>query len=134
MNLKKILLAPIGLALSTVGCTSTYYMGATSFNYGLSYKMTNVTIGGQTIGQGGGGMATVPIKVGIQDMVWSDAHTGEVHKAKNQIIITKKQLKGKKYIAAHVYQGDIVEITTSNDWPSPTERGEQIIKERNKSQ
>lgn len=133
MNLKKILLVPIGLALSTVGCASTYNMGATAFHYDLSYDLYMVKLNGEEIGLGGGGMATVPIKVGVQEMSWKDSRTGEVHRPKNQVVITKEQLKDKKYLAAHIYPEDKVEISTSIDWPRPTDEGRKILKNmRNK--
>jgi len=51
-----------------------------------------------------------------------------------QVIITRAQLKAKKYLAAHIYLDNTVEIITSNDWPSPTEKGEkwleQLIQEK----
>ncbi|MNI86938.1 hypothetical protein D3C73_1440790 [compost metagenome] len=68
-------------------------------------------------------MNTSPVKIGPQTITWKDAKTGEIHSAKNQVIITKEQLKGKKYLAAHLYPDDTVEVTTSNNWPNPTEKG-----------
>ncbi len=56
-------------------------------------------------------------------MTWKDTNTGELHTAKNQLTIVKEQLKGKKYLALHMYPDDTVEITTSNDLPDPTQKG-----------
>ena len=129
MSLKKILLFPVSLMLSAAGCASigpnaTYYMGTTSFNYSLDYTSYDVTLNGHEIGAGfGGGMSSEPVKLGPQTITWKDANTGEVHTSKNTVIITKEQLKGKKYLAAHLYPDDTVEIITSNNWPDPTEKG-----------
>jgi len=71
----------------------------------------------------GGGISTIPIKLGLQKITWKDANTGELHTAKNQVVITKEQVKGMKYLAAHLYPDDTVEITTANMIPDPTERG-----------
>ncbi|KHF76497.1 hypothetical protein PJ15_3253 [Acinetobacter sp. neg1] len=64
-----------------------------------------------------------PIKVGSQIVTWKDTNTGEIHKAANQLLIDKEQLKGKKYLALHIYPDDTVEVTTSNDLPDPTQKG-----------
>ncbi|MFX5100644.1 hypothetical protein ABTB97_21220, partial [Acinetobacter baumannii] len=56
-----------------------------------------------------------------------NASTGEKHTAKNQVTITKEQLKGKKYLAVHLYPDDTVEITISNNWPMPTEKGLSLL-------
>ena len=129
MVLKKILLLPLSLMLSMAGCASfgpnaTYYMGTTSFNYNPAYTSYDVTLNGYEIGAGfGGGMSSEPVKLGPQTITWKDANTGEVHTSKNIVIITKEQVKGKKYLAAHLYPDDTVEISTSNDWPEPIQKG-----------
>ena len=128
MNLKKLFLLPISLVFSAAGCAgigpnATYYMGTTSFHYDPSYSPYMVKLNGSEIGGGGGGMNTSPVKIGPQTITWKDAKTGEVHSAKNQVNITREQLKGKKYLAAHLYPDDTVEITTSNNWPNATEMG-----------
>ncbi|MFI8145595.1 hypothetical protein [Acinetobacter sp. ABJ_C5_2] len=129
MSLKKILLLPISLMLSMAGCAgigpnATYDMATTSFNYDPSYNSYMVKMNGSVIGGGfGNATLTSSIKVGEQVITWKDANTGEKHAAKNQVIITKEQLKGKKYLAAHLYPDDTVEIITSNNWPDPTEKG-----------
>ncbi len=127
MNIKKLLL-PISLVFSIAGCAgigpnATYHIGTTSFHYDPSYNAYMVRLNGHEIGGGGGGMNTSPVKIGPQTITWKDAKTGEIHSAKNQVIITKEQLKGKKYLAAHLYPDDTVEVTTSNNWPNPTEKG-----------
>ena len=129
MSLKKILLLPVSLMLSMAGCAgigpnASYYMATTSFNYDPSYNSYMVKMNNSVIG-GGFGNATLTdsINVGEQIITWKDANTGEKHTAKNQVTITKEQLKGKKYLAVHLYPDDTVEITTSNNWPTPTEKG-----------
>ena len=128
MNLKKLLLLPIGLIVSAAGCAgigpnATYYMGTTSFHYDPSYSPYMVKLNGIEIGGGGGGMNTSAVKLGPQDIKWKDAKTGEIHTAKNQVTLTKDDLKGMKYLAVHLYPDDTVEITTSNAWPDSTEKG-----------
>ena len=72
MGLKKLLLLPVGLALSIAGCAgigpnATYYMATTSFKYDPSYVSYMVLINGQEMGAGfGGGISTIPIKLGPQ--------------------------------------------------------------------
>jgi len=129
MNLKKLLLIPISLVFSAAGCAgigpnTTYDIATTSFNYDPTYSDYMLKLNGQEIGGGfGGAMSTNSIKTGPQVITWKDAKTGNPHSAKNQVIITKEQLKGKKYLAAHIYPDDTVEVTTSNNWPNPTEKG-----------
>ena len=124
---KKLILISV-IIFALIGCTSigpnaTYYMGTTSFHYDPSYSPYMVKLNGSEIGGGGGGMNTSPVKIGPQTITWKDAKTGEIHSAKNQVVITKEQLKGKKYLAAHIYPDDTVEVTTSNNWPNPTVKG-----------
>ena len=124
---KKLILISV-IIFALIGCTSigpnaTYYMGTTSFHYDPSYSPYMVKLNGSEIGGGGGGMNTSPVKIGPQTITWKDAKTGEIHSAKNQVIITKEQLKGNKYLAAHLYPDDTVEVTTSNNWPNPTVKG-----------
>lgn len=125
---KKEILIPV-LIFALIGCASigpntTYYMATTSFKYDPTYVSYMVELNSHEIGAGfGSGMSTSPVKIGPQIITWKDAKTGEIHSAKNQVIITKEQLKGKKYLAAHLYPDDTVEITTSNNWPNPTEKG-----------
>ena len=126
MNLKKLLLLPIGLIVSAAGCAgigpnATYYMGTTSFHYDPSYSPYMVKLNGIEIG--GGGMNTSAVKLGPQDIKWKDAKTGEIHTAKNQVTLTKNELKGMKYLAVHLYPDDTIEFTTSNAWPDSTEKG-----------
>ncbi|AZC06507.1 MULTISPECIES: hypothetical protein [Acinetobacter] len=123
----------LGLIFSLVGCVSlgpnaTYYMGTTSFNYDPSYNSYMVKMNGSEIGGGfGNATLTSSIKVGEQVITWKNASTGEKHTAKNQVTITKEQLKGKKYLAVHLYPDDTVEITISNNWPMPTEKGLSLL-------
>jgi hypothetical protein len=139
MKLKKFLLLPIGLVLGIAGCAnmpfSTYHMATTSFNYDPRYGSYDVEANGVTIGGGyGGGIFTSPIKVGPQIITWKDAATGQRHKLTNEVMIHRDQLKGKNYIAFHLYPDDTVEVTTSNHWPRPTEKGEAWLEQLEKEQ
>ncbi|MDV4265324.1 hypothetical protein ACG9XY_15355 [Acinetobacter seifertii] len=127
------LLRIFGLIFSLVGCVSlgpnaTYDMATTSFNYDPSYNSYMVKMNNSVIGGGfGNATLTSSIKVGEQVITWKNANTGEKHTANNQVILTKEQLKGKKYLAVHIYPDDTVEITISNNWPIPTEKGLSIL-------
>ncbi|OTG82513.1 hypothetical protein B9T31_14550 [Acinetobacter sp. ANC 4558] len=129
MSLKKRLLLPVSLALSIAGCAgigpnATYYMATTSFNYDPRYSDYMLKVNGQEIGGGfGGAISTNSIKLGPQKITWKDANTGELHTAKNELVIKREQLKGKKYLALHIYPDDTVEIVTSMNWPDETEKG-----------
>ncbi|MBJ8483491.1 hypothetical protein [Acinetobacter vivianii] len=129
MKFKKVFIVFIILSLVITGCAgigpnATYYMGATSFNYDPRYTSYMVTLNDSRIGgEFGSGTNVAPIKVGSQIITWKDTNTGEVHKSKNKVIITKEQLKGKKYLAAHLYPDNTVEIITSNELPDPTDKG-----------
>ena len=129
MKFKKIFLLPISLLLSTVGCAgiwpnATYYMATTSFHYDPNYNAYMVKLNGHEIGGGfGGGLNTSPVKLGPQIVTWEESNSDRMHQAKNQVILTKEDLKGMKYLAAHLYPDDTIEITTSNNWPDPTEKG-----------
>ncbi|MCH7351492.1 hypothetical protein MMP61_09555 [Acinetobacter sp. NIPH 1958] len=127
MDHKKGILILI-LIFGLIGCTSiganaTYDIGTTSVNYNPSYNTYDVKLNNHIIGGAISSINTSSVKVGTQTVTWKDAKTGELHSAKNQVIITKEQLKGKKYLAAHLYPNDTVEITTSNNWPNPTKKG-----------
>ncbi|EHU2136316.1 MULTISPECIES: hypothetical protein [Acinetobacter] len=129
MSLKKILLFPVSLMLSAAGCAgigpnATYNIAATSFNYDPSYTSYMVKLNGSEIGGGfGGGTNTASVKIGPQIVTWGETNSKKKHVAKNQVILTKEQLKGKKYLAVHIYPDDTVEISTSNDWPNPIKKG-----------
>ncbi|MBO1279888.1 hypothetical protein [Acinetobacter nosocomialis] len=118
---------------SLVGCVSfgpnsTYYMSTTSFQYFNSYHVYMTEINGEEIGGGfGGGMNTSPVKIGSQVITWGEANSKKKHVAKNQVILTREQLKGKKYLAVHIYPDETVEITISNNWPMPTEKGLSLL-------
>ncbi|MCH7335473.1 hypothetical protein [Acinetobacter sp. NIPH 2699] len=129
MNFKKLaallVAVPVGLAGCVgVGPNATYSMGTTSFNYDPSYNPYMIELNGYTIG-GGFGKSTMvsPIKVGLQKVVWGESNSYKMHEAKNQLVISKEQLKGKKYLALHIYPDDTVEVTTSDSLPDPTEKG-----------
>lgn len=140
MNLKKLLSFPFILFLFTAGCLSIgpnakYYIGTTSVNYNPNYNTYDVKLNNHIIGGAIGSMNTTAVKIGLQDVTWKDAKTGELHKAKNQVFLNKKDIKGKKYLVVHLYPDDTIEITTSLNWPVQTEKGlkwrEKIIRMHN---
>ncbi|ENW78755.1 hypothetical protein F909_03717 [Acinetobacter sp. ANC 3929] len=139
MNLKKLVLLPISLVFSAAGCAgigpnATYNMGTVSFNYNPTYASYMVKLNGTEIGGGyGRSMNTSPVKVGTQIVTWRDAKTGQVHNAKNEVSLTKEDLKGMKYLAVHLYPDDSIEITTSNNWPNPTTKGDAWYDRLNKN-
>lgn len=92
MSLKKFLLLPISLAFSAAGCAgigpnATYYMGTTSVNYNPSYNTYDVKLNNHIIGGALGSMNTSPVILGLQNVTWKDAKTGELHTAKNQVFL-----------------------------------------------
>jgi len=116
------------LIFELIGCTSigvnaTYDIGTTSVNYNPSYNTYDVKLNNHIIGGAISSMNTSSVKAGPQTVTWKDAKTGELHSAKNQVIISREQLKGMRYLTAHLYPDDTAEITTSNNWPNPTEKG-----------
>ena len=124
---KKLILISV-IIFALIGCTSigpnaTYYMGTTSFHYDPSYSPYMVKLNGSEIGGGGGGMNTSPVKIGLQEIRWEESNSYKLHQAQNQVTLTKEDLNGMKYLAVHLYPDDTVEITTSNNWPNPTEKG-----------
>jgi hypothetical protein len=129
MTFKKVFALLTAIPLSLAGCAgigpnATYNMATTSFSYDLRYNPYMIELNGHTIA-GGFGKSTMvsPIKTGLQKVSWGESNSYKMHEAKNQLIITKEQLKGKKYLALHIYPDDTVEVTTSNDLPDPTEKG-----------
>lgn len=139
MNIKKLLLLPISLVFSAAGCAgigpnANYYMGTVSFNYNPAYASYMVKLNGTEIGGGyGRSMNTSPVKVGTQIVTWRDAKTGQTHNAKNEVSLTKEDIKGMKYLAVHLYPDDSIEITTSNNWPNPTAKGDAWYDRLNKN-
>ncbi|MDV2488062.1 hypothetical protein [Acinetobacter johnsonii] len=128
MNIKKLILLPISLVFSAAGCAgigpnATYYMGTTSANYNPTYNTYDVKLNNHIIGGAIGSMNTSAVKIGLQDVTWKDAKTGELHKSKNQVILNKNDIKDKKYLVVHLYPDDTIEIITSLNWPVPTEKG-----------
>lgn len=129
MKFKKLFIVLIILPLVLVGCVgigqnTTYNMVTTSFHYDDSYHAYQIELNGQRIGGGDGkSVITSPIKVGLQKVVWGESNSYKMHESKNQLVITKEQLKGKKYLALHIYPDDTVEVTTSNELPDPTDKG-----------
>ena len=95
------LLLIFSLIFSLVGCVSlgsnaTYDMATTSFNYDPSYTSYMVELNGSEIGGGfGGGTNTSSVKIGPQIVTWGETNSKRKHVAKNQVLLTKEQLKGK---------------------------------------
>ena len=127
MSLKKILLLPISLMMSAAGCAgigpnATYYMGTTSFQYFTSYHAYMTELNGEEIGGGfGGGMNTSPVKIGSKVITWGETNSKRKHVEESNCSY-KRTIKREKYLAVHIYPDETVEITTSNDWPKPTEK------------
>lgn len=125
---KKGILIPV-IIFALIGCASigpnaTYYMGIVSFNYNPAYASCMVKLNGTEIGGGyGRSMNTSPVKVGTQIVTWRDAKTGQVHNATNEVSLVKEDINGMKYLAVHLYPDDSIEISTSNNWPNPTVKG-----------
>lgn len=133
MTFKKVFALLTAILLGLVGCAgigpnTAHNMATTSFHYDLSYNTYMVEINGEEIA--GGGINVASIKIGPQTVTWEDARTGELHTAKNQLIIVKEQLKGKKYLALHIYPDDTVEVMTSNDLPDATAKGTALLKQQ----
>lgn len=121
------------ISCTSIGANKTYYMGTVSFNYNPAYASYMVKLNGTEIGGGyGRSMNTSPVKVGTQIVTWRDAKTGQVHNAKNEVSLIKEDIKGMKYLAVHLYPDDTIEITTSNNWPNPTEKGDTWYNRLNK--
>ena len=125
---KKGILIPV-IIFALIGCASigpntTYYMATTSFKYDPTYVSYMVELNSHEIGAGfGSGMSTSPVKIGPQIITWRDAKTGQVHNATNEVSLTKEDINGMKYLAVHLYPDDSIEISTSNNWPNPTVKG-----------
>src|SRR5690554_7079542 len=143
MNIfKKIVMLPVGLALGLVGCSSgsgkTYVLTTTSFGYDPSYRPYIVRVNGEEVG-GGFGAATKrsAIITGPQYVTWGQTNIRKQHVAKNVPYLTKEDLKGKSYLAVHLYPDDSVEITLtdSESMPNATQKGlewrNKLRKEKN---
>ena len=97
MNLKKLLLLPIGLVVSAAGCAgigpnATYYMGTTSFNYDTSYSPYMVKLNGMEIGGGGGGMNTSAVKLGPQLITWGESNSKKKASSKKSPYVNQRGL------------------------------------------
>ena len=131
MNIfKKIVMLPVGLALGLVGCSSgsskTYALTTTSFGYDPRYSPYIVQLNGEEVG-GGFGAATKRSAVitGPQYIKWGEGNSPKKHVAVNIPYLTKEDLKGKNYLAVHLYPDDSVEITLtdSDSMPRATKKG-----------
>lgn len=99
-------------------------MATTSFNYSPHYSDYMLKVNGEEIGGGfGKAISTNKIHVGKQEIVWGETNSKNIHFSKNEIFLNKAELRNKKYLAAHIYPDDTVEIITSNNLPVPTEKG-----------
>ncbi|ENX02974.1 hypothetical protein F899_00612 [Acinetobacter sp. CIP 101934] len=131
MNIfKKIVMLPAGLVLGLVGCSSgsgkTYVLTTTSFGYDPRYRPYIVQVNGEEVG-GGFGAATKrsAIITGPQYITWGQTNIRKQHVAKNVPYLTKEDLKGKSYLAVHLYPDDTVEITLTEgrNMPDATKKG-----------
>ncbi|WP_104472895.1 hypothetical protein [Acinetobacter indicus] len=140
MNIfKKIVMLPVGLALGLVGCSAgsskTYILTTTSFNYDPSYRTYDVLLNEELIGSGGTKRSAVI--TGPQYVTWGQTNIRKQHVAKNIPYLTQEDLKGKSYLAVHLYPDDSVEITLtdSESMPNATQKGlewrNKLRKEKN---
>ena len=121
---------PAGLVLGLVGCSSgsgkTYVLTTTSFGYDPRYRPYIVQVNGEEVG-GGFGAATKrsAIITGPQYITWGQTNIRKQHVAKNVLYLTKEDLKGKSYLAVHLYPDDTVEITLmeGRNMPDATKKG-----------
>lgn len=138
--LKKIIMLPVTLVLGLVGCSSgsgkSYVLTTTSYGYDINYSPYIVQVNGEEVG-GGFGSATKRSTIisGPQYVKWGEDASKVKHVATNVPFLTKDDLKGKSYLAVHLYPDDSVEITLSSDYsPEVTEKGMQwrskIFKEK----
>ncbi|GAA5558504.1 hypothetical protein Asch01_03263 [Acinetobacter schindleri] len=134
MNIfKKIVMLPAGLVLGLVGCSSgsgkTYVLTTTSFGYDPRYRPYIVQVNGEEVG-GGFGAATKrsAIITGPQYITWGQTNIRKQHVAKNVPYLTKEDLKGKSYLAVHLYPDDTVEITLTKgrNMPDATKKGLEV--------
>lgn len=131
MNIfKKIVMLPVGLALGLVGCSAgsskTYILTTTSFNYDPSYRTYDVLLNEELIGSGGTKRSAVI--TGPQYVTWGQTNIRKQHVAKNVPYLTKEDLKGKSYLAVHLYPDDTVEITLTEgrNMPDATKKGLEV--------
>ncbi|WP_334135478.1 hypothetical protein [Acinetobacter schindleri] len=134
MNIfKKIVMLPVSLALGLVGCSSgsskTYILTTTSFGYDPRYRPYIIQVNGEEVG-GGFGAATKRSAVitGPQYIKWGEGNSYKEHIAKNVPHLTKEDLKGKSYLAVHLYPDDTVEITLTKgrNMPDATKKGLEV--------
>lgn len=128
--LKKIIMLPVTLVLGLVGCSTgsgkTYVLTTTSFGYDPRYSPYIVQLNGEELG-GGFGAATKRSAVitGPQYIKWGEGNSPKKHVAVNIPHLTKEDLKGKSYLAVHLYPDDTVEITLTEgrNMPNATKKG-----------
>ena len=126
--LKKIVMLPVTLAVGLVGCSTgsgkTYVLTTTSFGYDPHYRPYIVELNGEEVG-GGFGAATKRSAVitGPQYVKWGEGNSYKEHEAINIPQLTKEELKGKSYLAVHLYPDDSVEITLTENLPRANQKG-----------
>lgn len=127
-SVKKFVIAAISFLIGCVGCTTISnkpkVLTTTSYSYDPSYIPYIVQLNGEEVG-GGLGTATKPSAViaGPQYIKWRETNSYKKHISKNVPYLTKEDLKGKTYLALHLYPDESVEITLSNQIPEATEKG-----------
>ena len=125
---KKIVMLPITIMMGLVGCstgsTKTYVLTTTSYGYDANYIPYIVELNGEELGGGlGTGTKRSAIITGPQYVKWGEGNSSKKHIAINVPTLTHENLKGKKYLAVHLYPDDSVEITVTNDLPDATKKG-----------
>ena len=125
-------MSPVSLAMEMGGCSAgagkTYILTTTSYGYDPSYRPYIVQVNGEEVG-GGLGTATKrsAVIVGPQYVKWGESNSYKEHVAKNVPHLTKEDLKGKSYLAVHLYPDDTVEITLSaENTPDATKKGLEV--------
>lgn len=125
---KKIVMLPITIMMGLVGCstgsTKTYVLTTTSYGYDTNYIPYIVELNQEELGGGfGSGTKRSAVLTGSQFVKWGETNSSRKHTAINVPILTSEELKGKKYLAVHLYPDDSVEITLSNELPRATKKG-----------
>lgn len=145
-KVKQVLVLPF-LLLSLAACSQdigaksmnnqkkpeVVYMDVSVYAY-TPYVLNGMTINGRGLmTAGGGGLVTGEVfDLGPQTVQWRTGDTGEIHTAKNTVILNKPK-RDETYLGIHVYPDDTVEFIPSSDWPDTTERGEKIYQQMRES-
>lgn len=115
-------------AMSNSKKSQVFYMDVSAYAY-TPYALNGMTINGRGLmTAGGGGLTTGEVfDVGPQIVQWRTGDTGEIHTAKNTVILNKPT-RDETYLGIHVYPDDTVEFIPSSDWPKKTEKGRAMRK------